>query len=102
MQCKNDYIGDTGRSLGIRLKEHVARSNSAIYEQFSLTGHRIDPNNTKILASEDSDIKRRFKVAINIKQRSPSLNRDEVLELPPVYKSLLVSRDHPMSRDSLN
>ena len=67
-QCKNDYIGETGRSLDIRLKEYVARSNSAIYEHCSHTGHKIDPNNTKILASEDWHIKRRVKEAINIKQ----------------------------------
>ena len=28
-----------------------------------------------------------------------SLNRDEVLEIQPVYNSLLVSRDHAKSRD---
>ncbi|XP_052268226.1 uncharacterized protein LOC127869610 [Dreissena polymorpha] len=101
-QCKNDYIGETGRSLVIRLKEHVARSNSAIHEHCSHTGNKIDRNNTKILDSEDSHIKRRVNGAIHIKQRRPSLNRDGGLELPPVYNSLLGSRGHPTSRDSFN
>ena len=30
-QCENDYSGKTGHSLDIRLKEHIAKSNSAIY-----------------------------------------------------------------------
>ena len=100
-QCENDYIGEAGRSLDIRLKEHIAKTNSVIYEHCIHTGHKIDPQNTKILTSEDSTIKHRVKETINIKQRRPSLNRDEGLEIPLVYNSLLVSRDHTKSRDSL-
>jgi len=98
-QCNNDYVGETGRSLDIRLKEHTARSNSAIHEHCSHTGHKIEPKNTKIIASEDTHIKRRVKEAIAIKQRRPSLNRDKGLELPSVYNTLLVSRDQSTSRD---
>ena len=98
--CKNDYVGETGRSLDIRLKEHVSRSNSAIHEHCEQTGHHIRPENTKVLTSEDIHMKRRVKEAIAIKQRRPSLNRDEGLELSPVYHSLLVSRDQSTSRDT--
>ena len=96
-QCKHDYIGETGRPLDIRLKEHVTKSNSAIYEHCTHTGHKIEPDNTKILTTEDSHIKRRVKEAINIKQRRPSLNRDEGLELSPVSGSVLVSHDRPFT-----
>ena len=101
-QCENDYIGETGHSLDIRLKEHIAKSNSAIYEHCIHTGPKIDPQNTKILTSEDSNIKRRVKEAINMKQRRQSLNRDESLEISSVYNYFLVSRDHTKPRDSLH
>ena len=84
------------------MKEHVARSNSAIHEHCDKTGHHIKPDTTTILTSEDNHINRQVKEAIQIKQRKPSLNRDEGLELPPVYNTLLVSRDHPSSRDTVH
>ncbi|KAH3896441.1 hypothetical protein DPMN_020618 [Dreissena polymorpha] len=46
------------------------------------TCHKIDPNKTKVLTSEEHLWKRKVKEAIEIKQRRPSLNRDEGLELP--------------------
>ncbi|XP_053389112.1 uncharacterized protein LOC123531409 [Mercenaria mercenaria] len=81
--CKEDYIGETARTLETRLKEHVTRTNSAIHEHCQNTGHTIKSENTKILTSESGLIKRKVKEAIEIKQRRPSLNRDEGLELPP-------------------
>ena len=92
-QCRNDYVGETGRSLETRMKEHVTRANSALYEHCENTGHTFDPKNTKVLATEDIHLKRRVKEAIQIKQMRPTLNRDEGLELPAVYGPLLVSRD---------
>ncbi|KAH3851824.1 hypothetical protein DPMN_094311 [Dreissena polymorpha] len=83
-------------------KDKTPSDKSSNKDQKINKGHKLDPNNTKILAPEDWHIKRRVKEAINIKQRRPSLNRDEGLELSPVYNSLLVSRDNPTSRDSLN
>ena len=91
--CHQDYVGETGRQLNTRMKEHLSRDSSTIKEHCDHTGHKIDPKNTNILTSEDNFWKRKIKEAIEIKQRRPSLNRDEGLELPRVYDSLLVSRD---------
>lgn len=92
--CEGDYVGETARQLDTRLKEHMSRTSSAIFEHCDSKGHKIKPENTKILNTEDNFWKRKVKEAIEIKQRKPSLNRDEGLELPRVYDSLLVSRDH--------
>ncbi|XP_052247813.1 uncharacterized protein LOC127855937 [Dreissena polymorpha] len=91
--CENDYVGETARQIDTRLKEHLTRTSSAIYDHCKQTGHKINPNNTKVLTSEEHLWKRKVKEAIEIKQRRPSLNRDEGLELPRVFDSLLVSRD---------
>ena len=98
--CDNDYVGETARQLNTRLKEHLTRDSSAIKDHCDKTGHKIEPKNTNILTSEDNFWKRKVKEAIEIKQRRPSLNRDEGLELPRVYDSLLVSRDPTPVTDS--
>ena len=57
----------------------------SIYVHLLCTGNKIGPLNSKILTSEDSNIKRGVKEVIYIKQLRPSLNRDEGLEIPTVY-----------------
>ena len=47
--CREDYVGEIGRSLDIRLKEHVSRSNSAVYEHCQDKGHHCKPENTKVI-----------------------------------------------------
>ena len=94
-KCDKDYVGETARRLDTRMKEHVSRASSAIYEHCHTTGHTINPEDTKVLSSEEHFWKRKVKEAIEIKQRRPRLNRDEGLELPRVYDGLLVSRDTP-------
>ena len=66
------------------------------------TGHKINPKNTKLLTSEDLNIKGRVKEAINFKQQRPSMNLDEGLEIPLVYNCLLGACGHSQSRDSLH
>ena len=91
--CEGDYVGETARQLDIRLKEHMSRSSAAIYEHCVREGHKIRPENAKVLMSEDNFWKRKVKEVIEIRQRRPSLNRDEGLELPRVCDSLLTSCD---------
>ena len=65
--CDQDYIGETGRNMGVRFKEHTTRknTNSAIKEHLEATNHRCSMDNVKILDREDNWYKRKIKEAIS-------------------------------------
>ena len=69
-KCNKEYVGETARSLEIRVKEHQSRSSSAIHEHCRLEGHSVDPNKTKVLSTEVNTFKRRMKEAIQINLRN--------------------------------
>ena len=86
--CKEEYIGETGRQLGTRLLEH-RKPNSALAEHQSSTGHAIDWDSASILDEETKTIPRKIKEAIKIKKYKPKLNRDNGWDLPNLYGHLL-------------
>ena len=92
--CHQEYVGETGRTLGKRVDEHRKLASSAVHEHMSSTGHRIDWNQVKVIDTEPIEHRRRTKEAIHIRQRRPAMNRDTGADLPAIYSSLL-SRDHP-------
>jgi hypothetical protein len=100
--CTADYIGETGRSVGVRFGEHLdtKKSNSAVSEHINKYRHAFPVDNVKILTSEDHSLKRRVKESIAIRTNRPSLNRDQGYDLPPVYQPLLsrVKGFQPTSR----
>ena len=100
--CKHSYIGETGRALEIRLKEHMKTkgSTTAIGDHIIEAKHKIDIKNFKILRSETLKFHRKVKEAIIIKREKPEMNRDDGHELPPIYDDLLCSsRDREASAD---
>jgi hypothetical protein len=99
--CNENYVGETGRNLGVRFKEHTTRknTNSAIKEHLTDSGHKCSWDDVKILDKEENWFRRRIKEAIQIQKLRPSLNRDMGHELAPVYNTLL-SRDRYWSRDN--
>jgi hypothetical protein len=70
--CRECYIGETGRSFHIRIKEHGADikneriHTSALAEHSLKTKHHIRLEDTKILAKEEHLFKRRIREAIEI------------------------------------
>ena len=99
--CSDTYIGETGRNMGIRFKEHTSRkgTNSAIKEHLEAKNHTCALEDVRILEREDDWYKRKVKEAILIQRHQPTLNRDKGLELPPIYAPLL-SHDPHGSRDN--
>jgi hypothetical protein len=97
IQCKDctaDYIGETSRPLGVRLKEHerTLGSRTAVGEHCAATGHKIKTIEVKIVEQESGWFKRKVKEAIKIRIHRPTMNRDEGYELPAIYSGVL-SRD---------
>ena len=92
--CHNNYIGETGRNLGVRFKEHTARKgvNSAMKEHPNNCGHSCTLDNVKILDKEDHWYRRKIKEAIMIQRHHLPLNLDQGLKLPPVF-----CRSNPMT-----
>ena len=89
--CEKEYIGETARALGTRMKEHTdgKHQSSAITEHQEVTGHRCDIDSTKILTQEERLFPRKIREALKIHQRRPALNRDKGYEIPPVILQLL-------------
>ena len=82
--------------MGKRFQEHTkSDKESALLEHLKKTGHSISLENVSILANEPRYHAHKIREAIKIHQRSPTLNRDQGLELDPVLLQLLPSPDAP-------
>ena len=62
------------------MNEYVTRSNNII---------KIDWDNVKVLEKETKDFSRKVFEAIHIRKKGPNLNRDEGLDLDPVWDNLV-------------
>ena len=85
--CDKVYIGETGRSMKVRFKEHSAdlRLNriqkSALAEHSSKTSHHICMENANIITRVDHYGRTKVVEALEIELHPNYLNRDEGLKL---------------------
>jgi predicted GIY-YIG superfamily endonuclease len=92
--CEQCYIGESGRTLKTRLKEHRKgiqdlTPSSAVAEHAQSKQHLIDWENVKIIDKESHLMARKIKEAIHIRKNKPKLNRDSGVDLPYVYNVVL-------------
>ena len=96
--CDAIYIGETGRSVKTRKREHVSAvrnfdpKKSALCQHVLEYDHVIDWENVKILKSEPHANRRRTGESFLINQKAKEfnvLNRNDGAILPGVYKTLL-------------
>ena len=73
--CRDDYIGETSRTLGERYKEHLKQS-SPIHAHIQQTRHIPTTNNFNIIGREDQGLARTIKEAIYIRVNNPTLNKN--------------------------
>ena len=75
LDCNEEYIGETGRTLGERRKEHL-KQPSPIHGHSQATGHPIDNNKFNIIGREDWGQARTIKESIYIRVNNPTLNQN--------------------------
>ena len=70
INCPSSYIGESGRTLGDRIKEHF-KAPSPIHLHSSTTGHPMDPNQFSIVHKEVNSHPMTFKEAMFIWVQDP-------------------------------
>ena len=97
--CNAVYVGETGRSVRTRKREHADAvktfntKKSALSQHVMEFDHRIDWDNVKILKSESHAYRRRVAKSFLINQKACScnvINRNDGANFPTVY-SVFVS-----------
>ena len=84
------YIGETKRPFGTRFKEHTKLDKpTRVGDHCNATGHSVSMENTKILEREQDWLRRKVKESIHIRQKQPSMNRDQGYQLPAIYGQIL-------------
>ena len=74
IKCTDDYIGESGRAFGDRIKEHL-KASSPIHQHSNTTGHPISQDCFRIIDKEAQETSRNIKEAMFIRVKEPSLNR---------------------------
>ena len=106
--CGKVYIGETGRSMQERMKEHdsdiwLARTqNSAVSEHANGTGHKPLWNETKLIDRERHWYTRKEKEAIHIRLDPNNINRDSGAEIPEAWMPTISLRKHLNQRRTKN
>ena len=75
LDCDDEYIGETARTLGERRREHL-KQPSPIHGHSQSTGHPIDNNKFHIIGREDWGQARTIKKSVYIRVNNPSLNQN--------------------------
>lgn len=92
--CGSTYIGETGRTLEIRLKEHKRavekgdNKNGIAVHANKFPSHIIQWNTCTVLEQEQNWYKRRVKEALMIQKEKRTMNLDNGLSLSPIRCTL--------------
>ena len=91
VECDEEYIGESSRTLGERFKEHL-KAPSPIYDHFNTNGHNITIDNFNIVGREDHNLNRWIKEALFIRVNNPSLNKNiGKYHLPHIWDEVLIN-----------
>ena len=100
--CDAHYVGETGRALGVRIKEHGKRP-SHVHAHCQANNHTFKSEEVAILHCESNWFRKGVAEAIHIAQESPDINRDQGRhKLPAIYREILHSEACGSARVSRN
>jgi len=95
--CPKIYVGETGRSMQIRIREHLAdirkkKTTSGPYDHILHNPtHSFDPNSATMIENERSTFRRKFLESLYIsKSDSYNCNLEKGLDINPIWSALLL------------
>ena len=89
INCTEQYIGESGRTLGDRYKEHL-KAPSPIHLHTTTSGYLVSPECFSIVDRKAQGLTRNIKEAIYIKVNDSSLSRNlGKFQLPPIWDQVL-------------
>ena len=87
--CPEQYIGESSRILGDRVKEHL-RATPPAHQHSNTTEHPISPDCLTIVHRKTQDVTRNIKEAMFIRVNDPSFNRNiGKYQLPHIWDQIL-------------
>ena len=94
--CGDTYIGETGRTLDVRLKEHkwavrLDYTNNDIAVHANKTMHDIFWDSAEVLEQESNWLKRRLEEALYIRDEDTTMNLDQGFQLNPIWSALTIT-----------
>ncbi|XP_023311228.1 uncharacterized protein LOC111691923 [Anoplophora glabripennis] len=96
--CEKSYIGQTNRRVQTRREEHrnaveKNQATSSLAQHAKNTGHKINFEETRIIANIEHKTKRIIREAIEIEKHTKNLNtRDDTQRLPIAWKPILANK----------
>ena len=82
--CDEEYVGESGRTLGERFKEHM-KTTSPIFHHQTASGYITSMDNFKILGREENNMARTIKEAMFIRVNNPKPEQEHWEVQPPTY-----------------
>ena len=97
MDCEKSYIGETGRTIETRLKEHKQditsnRENvSGLSKHLRESKHTVDWDSINILHRENDFRKRKFKEAVAIRKTANNIlnKKEEIKIISSIWETLI-------------
>ena len=88
INCPDAYIGESGRVLGDRVKEHL-KAPSPIYQHSTTTGHPLDPDLFNIICKEVHSHSRPSRKLCSSISMTPLEIGTWKIQLPHIWDNLL-------------
>jgi predicted GIY-YIG superfamily endonuclease len=87
-ECDRSYIGETGRLLAVRLREHRHNLRQGLLEKSKLhqhayeEGHRVGWNDARILETESNRRYRKYKVSVHMARLTNPVSQPSLKNSP--------------------